>query len=67
MRSYGTVHAENLNSNFARVQTHSTNDAYVWARTGLRVWIHSSGNVYYKGHPWIVKQIEGDGQIIKLE
>lgn len=67
MRSYGVVHAENLNSNFVRVQSYSTNDAYVWARTKLTVWLHSIGNVYYKGSPWIVKECYGDGQVIKLE
>lgn len=67
MRSYGVVHAENLNSNFVRVQSYSTNDAYVWARTKLTVWLHSIGNVYYKGNPWVVKECYGDGQVIKLE
>ena len=67
MRSYGAVHAENLNSNFVRVQSHSTNDAYVWARTKLTVWLYSIGNVYYKGNPWIVKECTNDGQVYKLE
>ena len=67
MRSYGVIHAENLCSNFVRVQSHSTNDAYVWAKTKLTVWLHSIGNVYYKGHPWIVKDCTSDGQVIKLE
>ncbi len=66
MRSYGVVHAENLNSNFVRVQSHSTNDAYVWARTKLTVWLYSIGNVYYKGHPLVVKECTSDGQVIKL-
>ena len=67
MRSYGVVQAETLESNFVRVQSHSTNDAYVWAKTGLRVWLYSIGNVYYKGSPWITQQCEGDGQVIKME
>ena len=67
MRSYGVVHAENLYSNFVRVQSHSTNDAYVWARTKLTVWLNSIGNVYYKGNPWIVKECTSDGQVIKWE
>jgi hypothetical protein len=67
MRSYGVVHAENLNSNFVRVQSHSTNDAYVWARSKLTVWLYSIGNVYYKGTPWVVKECTSDGQVIKLE
>ncbi len=67
MRSYGVVHAENLHSNFVRVQSQSTNDAYVWARTKLTVWLYSIGNVYYKGSPQIVKYCSGDGQVIKLE
>ena len=67
MRSYGVVHADELNSNFVRVQSHSTNDAYVWARTKLTVWLYSIGNVYYKGHPWIVKECTSEGQVIKME
>ena len=67
MRSYGVVHAEELNSNFVRVQSHSTNDAYVWARSKLTVWLYSIGNVYYKGNPWVVKECTSDGQVIKLE
>lgn len=67
MRSYGNVHAETLESNFVRVQSHSTNDAYVWAKSGLRVWIYSIGNVYYKGNPWITDAYYGEGRIFKLE
>ena len=67
MRSYGVIHAENLYSNFVRVQSHSTNDAYVWARTKLTAWLYSIGNVYYKGNPWIVQDCQSDGRVIKLE
>ena len=67
MRSFGVVHAENLSSDFVRVQSHSTNDAYVWARTELNVWLYSIGNVYYRGNPWIIQDCQGEGQIIKLE
>lgn len=67
LRSYGVVHAEELHSNFVRVQSNTTNDAYVWARTKLTVWINTIGNVYYKGHPYIEKYINGDGQVIRLE
>ena len=69
MRSYGVVHAENLYSDFVRVLSESTNDAYVWFRTKLTVWIKSIGNIYYKGKPSHIeiKQHTGDGEIIKLE
>lgn len=67
-RSYGSIHAERLESNFVRVQSESTNDIYVWARTGLRVWLYSIGNVYYKGSPEItVEACESDGRLIPLE
>ena len=67
MRSYGVVHAENLNSYFVRVQSHSTNDAYVWARTKLTVWLYSIGNVYYRGNlEPIVLACTSDGQVIPL-
>ena len=46
MRSYGVVHAENLYSDFVRVMSESTNDAYVWFRTKLTVWIKSIGNIF---------------------
>lgn len=67
MRSYGVVHAEALCSNFVRVQSNSTNDAYVYAKTKLTAWLYSIGNVYYKGHPWIVQECPSDGRVIKLE
>ena len=67
VRSYGVVHAETLESNFVRVQSDSTNDTYVWARTGLRAWLHSIGNTYYKGNPWVVKECTNDGQVIKMQ
>lgn len=69
MRSYGVVHAENLYSDFVRVMSESTNDAYVWFRTKLTVWIKSIGNIYYKGKPSHIeiKQHTGDGDVIKLE
>jgi len=66
MRSYGVVHAENLNSNFVRVQSHSTNDAYVWARTKLTVWLYSIGNVYYKGNPQVVEDCPSEGRVFRL-
>lgn len=55
-RSYGTIRAENLSSNIVTVQSESTNDVYVWARSSLTVYLHSIGNVYYKGHPYVVVQ-----------
>lgn len=67
MRSYGVIHAETLESNFVRVQSNSSNDAYVWAKTILRVWLYSSGNVYYKGQPWIAKVCNSSGQVFHLE
>ena len=66
MRSYGVIHAENLNSNFVRVQSHSTNDAYVWARTKLTVWLYSIGNVYYKGNPQVVEDCPSEGRVFRL-
>ena len=67
MRSYGAVHAEELVSNFVRVQSFSTNDAYVWAKTGLRAWLYSIGNVYYKGNPAVTPECYSDGRVIKMQ
>ena len=67
MKSYGCIHAEQLNSNMVKVLSESTNDTYVWAKSKLTAQIRSIGNVYYKGNPWIEKEIIGDGDVIKLE
>ena len=67
LKSYGTIHAENLNSNIVKVQSQSTNDIYVWARNELVAFLSSTGNVYYKGSPWILKECTNEGEVIKLE
>ncbi|MBQ4367454.1 MAG: DUF2807 domain-containing protein [Muribaculaceae bacterium] len=67
LRSYGVIHAEQLNSNLVSVSSQSTNDLYVWARTVLTARVYSIGNVYYKGNPWLVREGDGEGQVIKLE
>lgn len=66
-RSYGPIHAEALNTNLVKVQSRSTNDIYVWARTELSATLYSIGNVYYKGHPWIDEHCLGEGRVVKLE
>ena len=66
LKSYGTIHAETLNSNIVQVLSESTNDIYVWACSQLIVKIFSIGNVYYKGQPWINPSIEGEGRLIKM-
>ena len=67
MKSYGAIHAENLDSYIVKVQSQSTNDIYVWARNQLRAYLSSIGNVYYKGNPWIVQDCSNEGRVIKLE
>ena len=67
LKSYGVVHAENLDSNIVQVISNSTNDVYVWAQSSLYAYLYNIGNVYYKGHPWIEAHCEGDGRVIKLE
>ena len=67
MKSYGTVHAEKLESNIVSISSESTNDIYVWAKSQLIARIYSIGNVYYKGWPWIRKEINGEGDVIRLE
>lgn len=53
VRSYGTVHAEEMNVNMVTVQHESTNDLYVWVRDGghLHARLSSIGNLYYRGNP----------------
>ena len=67
LKSYGKLDARDLNTNLATIQSNSTNDAYVWARTRLKVEINSIGNVYFKGNPYIERHIHGDGNIYPLE
>ena len=66
-RSYGQIHAEQLNSNLVVVQSSSTNDIYVWARNSLRARLLSIGNVYYKGHPRLELECTSDGRAIMME
>ena len=67
LKSYGVIHAEDLNSNIVKVMSHSTNDAYVWAQSALYAYLFNIGNAYYKGHPWIEADCKSDGRVIKLE
>ena len=67
VKSYGCIHAEDLNSNIVKVMSESTNDTYVWARGQLIAHLYSIGNLYYKGHPWIEKDCHGEGNVFKLE
>lgn len=67
MKSYGVIHAENLDAYIVKVQSQSTNDIYVWARNQLQAYLYSIGNVYYKGNPWIVQECTNEGRVIKLE
>lgn len=67
-RSYGVIHAEELNSNLTRVQSSSTNDVYVWTRSNLTVWLYSIGNIYYKGDPEIViEECTSEGRVIRMQ
>ena len=67
LKSYGVVHAENLDSNIVQVISNSTNDVYVWAQSSLYAYLYNIGNVYYKGYPWISQHCHGDGRVIKIE
>lgn len=66
-RSYGQIHAEQLNSNIVMVKSESTNDVYVWARNDLKAYLYSIGNVYYKGNPQLETTCTSDGRAIRLE
>ena len=66
-RSYGQIHAEDLNSNIVVVESESTNDVYVWAKNDLKAYLYSIGNVYYKGHPQLETTCTNDGRVISLE
>ena len=72
LRSYGQLDARYLNANFVRISNASSNDAYVWATrdqelSGLKAWIYSRGNIYYKGHPSITFEKHGEGNLIPLD
>jgi len=67
-RSYGLIHAEEMSSNFVVVQSESTNDTYVWAKTNLKVYLYNIGNVYYKGDPeWSILACTNNGRLIPME
>lgn len=68
LRAYGTVHAQDLNTNIVNVLSESTNDLYLLMRNGgtLNARLYSIGNVYYIGNPWVSKECSGDGQVIKI-
>lgn len=72
VRSYGTVHAEALNTNIVSVMHESTNDLYLWVRNGgtLQAQLNSIGNLYYKGQPDPSRthiSCNSSGKAIKLE
>ena len=67
LKSYGKLDAKDLNSNIISLLSSTTNNAYVWARTQLKVVLTSIGSVYYKGNPYIEKHISGDGNVYPLE
>ena len=70
VRSYGTVHAENLDSNLINVLSESTNDIYVKVRNGggLNAELFSIGNLYYKGNPKNPNiKCYSEGRAIKME
>ncbi|MBQ6769514.1 MAG: DUF2807 domain-containing protein [Bacteroidales bacterium] len=66
-RSYGMIDARHLDSNITIVETLSTNNVYVWARSILKVQLYSLGNIYYKGNPEIsIEACTSDGRLIPL-
>lgn len=72
VRSYGTVHAEELDANFVNVTHESTNNLYLQVRNGgsLRAKLSSIGNLYYKGNPDPGKtriECSSSGRAIKME
>ena len=72
VRSYGTVHAEGLDSNIITVLSESTNDLYIKIRNGgsLRAQLYSIGNLYYQGNPnphLSSFDCYSDGQAIKIQ
>lgn len=68
MRSYGSIHAENLKANLVSVETKSPNHCYIWATQSIKAKIHSLGNVYYKGDPWDIElECGSEGRFLKMD
>ena len=65
-RSYGLIHAEELCSNHVAIDSESTNDVYVWAKTGLKAFLYNIGNVYYRGEPTITKKCHNRGNVYPI-
>ena len=65
-QGYGPVHAEELLSKFTYVYTYSPNDVYVYAEEEIGVEIANIGNVYCKGNPKEVSEINSStGRLIQ--
>src|SRR5687767_13606668 len=60
----GWVKSFGLESELTDVRINGSGSAEVTVITDLDVFIHSSGNVFYKGHPTINAQITGSGELI---
>jgi len=72
VRSYGTVHAEDLDANMVNVTHESTNNLYLKVRNGgaLHARLSSIGNLYYIGTPDPERtdiHCSSSGKAIKME
>ena len=66
VRSSGGFYGSGLEIKETEVITLGAGHTYVWVTDRLNVKIQGSGNVYYKGNPQIISNIQGSGKLIKL-
>ena len=64
---FGLIQAKDLQTGYAFVTNHGSNDVYVRARQFLKARIESIGNIYYTGNPDSLDiQIHGVGEVIQF-
>lgn len=65
---YGPFNCKNLWTAFTFMHTESTNDCYINVTHHLEYDITNLGNIYYRGHPDVIKGTDtGKGELIPLD
>lgn len=62
--SFGPIHAESLKSVFTFINNEGSNNCYINTQLRLEATIKNIGNIYYTGHPEILLNNSGSGELI---
>lgn len=63
----GSIHAQSLQSDNAKVLLRGSGEADINAQTKLNVNIYGSGQVHYTGNPKVHSSLFGSGQVLAME